>query len=78
MKTISNVTLYELMAEDLDIWVSKSKEFGFDLVIQNEEYETIVDEKEIHPFAMEAYADMCRRFLCFYDRVKAQSDVEFN
>lgn len=78
MKTTGDITLYDLMAEDLDVWVTKSKGFGFDLQIDNEEGQTIVDEKGIHPFAMESYADMCRRFLHFYDAVKAKSEAEFN
>lgn len=78
MKTTNNVTLYELMAEDMDIWITKNKKFGFDLQIDNKEGEAIVDEQGIHPFAMESYADMCRRFLHFYDMVKAQSELEFN
>lgn len=78
MKTLNDVTLSELMAEDLEVWVTKSKGFGFDLQIDNEEGETIVNEKGVHPFAMESYADMCRRFLHFYGAVKAKSEEEFN
>jgi hypothetical protein len=78
MNKFNEITMYELMAEDLDVYVSKSKGFGFDLQIDNEEGETVVDEKGIHPYAMESYADMCRRFLHFYDAVKAKSEAEFN
>lgn len=75
---MNNITLYDLMAEDLDVWVTKNKTFGFDLQIDNECGETIVNEEGVHPFAMESYADMCRRFLHFYDAVKAKSEEEFN
>ncbi len=78
MNNFNEITLYDLMAEDLDVWVSENKKFGFDLQIDNENGETIVDEKGIHPFAMDSYADMCRRFLHFYDIVKAKSEQEFN
>lgn len=78
MKTLSDVTLYDLMAEDLSVWVSQNKSFGFDIEIENDEGQTLVDEKGVHPFAMESYADMCRRFLYFYDKVKAKSEEEFN
>ena len=71
MNKFNEITLYDLMAEDLDVWVSKNKKFGFDLEIEDEKGQVIVDEKGIHPFAMESYADMCRRFLHFYDKVKA-------
>lgn len=66
-KSLNDVTLYELMAEDLDVWVSKSKGHGFDMQIENEDGETIVNEKGVHPCAMESYAQMCRRFLSFYE-----------
>ncbi len=75
MNKFNEITLYDLMAEDLDVWVSENKKFGFDLQIDNENGETIVDEKGIHPFAMESYADMCRRFLHFYDNAKAKSEA---
>jgi len=75
---MENVTLYDLMAQDMTVWVGKSKGFGFDLHIENDDGETIVNEKGVHPFAMESYADMCRRFLHFYDAVKAKSEEEFN
>ena len=78
MKTMNDVTLYDLMAEDLDVWITKNKTFGFDLQIDNENGETIVDEEGVHPFAIESYADMCRRFLHFYDKIQATSEKEFN
>lgn len=75
MNKFNEITLYDLMAEDLDVWVAKNKTFGFDLQIDNEKGETIVDEKGIHPFAMESYADMCRRFLHFYEKAHAKLEV---
>lgn len=74
----NEITLCDLMAEDLDVWITNNKKFGFDLQIDDENGQTIVDEKGIHPFAMESYADMCRRFLYFYDKLKAKSEEEFN
>lgn len=67
---MNNITLYELMSEDLDVWICKNKTFGFDLQIENEKGEKIVDEEAVHPYAMESYADMCRRFLHFYDKLE--------
>ena len=72
MKTIEEVTLYDLMAEDLDVWVTKHDGFGFHLEIDNEEGDTIVKESSIHPFAADSLADFCRRYLACYDRVGAQ------
>jgi hypothetical protein len=68
MKGLGDITLYDLMAEDLDVWLVKSKDFGFDLQIDDEVGKTIVDEKGIHPCAIESYAAMCRQFLKFYEK----------
>lgn len=72
---MDNITLYDLMAEDLDVWVSPNKTFGFDLQIDNEKGEELVNEKGVHPYAMEAYADMCRRFLRFYESAKSKCEA---
>lgn len=68
MKTINNITLYELMSEDLDVWVSRSDKLGFKIEIDNEDGHEIVSEGGIHPYAMDSFADFCRRFLVSYDK----------
>lgn len=77
-RTICDVTLYDLMAEDFSVWVSKNKQFGFDLQIEGDDAELAIEEKGIHPFAMESFADLCRRFLYFYDKVKAKEESELD
>ncbi len=72
MKTINDVTLYELMAEDLDLWIEPNKKFGFDLEIDGDEYAIKLNEKGIHPYAMESFACLCRRFLHCYDRAQKE------
>lgn len=72
------ITLSELMSEDFDVWITMNKRFGFDLQIDDENGDTIIDEKGIHPLAMDSYADMCRRFLYFYDVVKEKIENELN
>jgi hypothetical protein len=69
MKSLNDVTLYDLMAEDLDVWLGKNKEFGFVLQIDDENGEELVDEKQIHPNAAWSLADFCRRYLHSYDRI---------
>ena len=69
MQSINDITLSDIMAEDLDVWVSKNKEFGFVLQIDNEKGEEIVCEKCIHPYAAESFADFCRRYLSCYERI---------
>ena len=74
-RTISDVSLYELMAEDYSIWVSKNNKFGFDLQIESDDCELAINEKGIHPCAMESFADLCRGFLHFYDNAKARDEA---
>jgi hypothetical protein len=74
MKHTGEITLADLMAEDIDIWISKSKEFGYDLQIDNDDGK-VLDEKGVHPYAMDSFADLCRRFLHFYDSAKARAGV---
>ncbi len=75
MKSLTEITLYDLMAEDLDVWVSKNKEFGFDLQLDDENQEPLIDEKGIHPYAAEGLADFCRRYLTIYDHIKESQDA---
>lgn len=72
---MNDVTLYDLMAEDLDVWVVPNKKFGYDLQIDNEEGKTIVNEIGVHPLAMESFADLCRRFLYFFDVAHAKMEA---
>lgn len=72
---MENVSLYDLMAEDLDVWVSKNSKFGFDIQIDDENGESIIDEKGVHPFAADSFADFCRRYLASYDKASNQSEA---
>lgn len=65
----NDVTLYDLMAQDLDVWLVRGKKFGYDLTIEDEEGVKIVDKEEIHPCAIDSMADFCRSFLAFYDQI---------
>ena len=68
MKTISEITLYDLMAEDLDVWVKKSDGQGFDIEIDDENGEALIREHGVHRFASDSFADFCRRYLASYDK----------
>lgn len=61
------ITLSDLMAEDLDVWVTNNNKFGFDIQIDNDNGDTLVDEKGLHPCAASSFADFCRRYLAFYE-----------
>lgn len=75
MQTINNMTIADLMSEEVSVWVTKAKGFGFDLQIDNEQGETIANAEGIHPCAMDAFADVCRNFLHFYEAAKTKSDA---
>lgn len=68
MLRMDNVTLYDLMAEDLEVYVSKSKGFGFDIEINNEMGESLVDSRGVNPCAADSFADFCRSYLASYEK----------
>ncbi len=74
MKSINEVTLYELGGEDHDVWLSVNKQFGFNLEIENEAGETFVEEG-LHPYAAESLAHFCRSYLRFYDKAVAEKEA---
>lgn len=73
MKHLTEITLYDLMAEDLDVWVTKDKTFGFNLEIDDENGEPLVREEAIHPYAADSFADFCRRYLAAYDKQQQEA-----
>lgn len=68
MKTLNDITLYDLMAEDLDIWVTRHKQFGFNLEIDDDNGEPLIREQGVHTCATDSFADFCRRYLSAYDK----------
>ncbi len=74
MKTLTEITLYDLMAEDLTIWITKNSKFGFDLQIDNDENCTpLVNEKGVHPFAADSLALFCAQYLGSYERATKEA-----
>lgn len=69
---IDAVTLGELMADDLYVWVKSHPKFGYNLKIENYDDEVIVDHEGIHPDAMESFASLCRTFLRAYDKCQEE------
>jgi hypothetical protein len=67
-KNLEDLNLYELMAQDFDVYVRANKNFGFDIEIESEDGEYKIREKGINPAAMESMADFCKSFLAFYNR----------
>jgi len=66
IKTICELTLNELMGVDHDVWIKRSKKFGFDMEIDNDEDKILYKEAGIHPYAIDSLATFCRRFLNRY------------
>jgi len=71
-KNIENISLYDLMAEDLTVWISRNKTFGYNLEIEGDDPSERISLQGLHAYAMESFSDFCRRFLHFYDQVKNQ------
>ena len=67
MKTICSLTLYDVMAEDMDVWITQNPKFGINLEIDDECGEPVVQENGIHPNAAECMADFCKRYLNAYE-----------
>ncbi|HWI48381.1 MAG TPA: hypothetical protein VNU45_09195 [Rummeliibacillus sp.] len=76
MKSLNEITLGELMGEDIEVWIERSKEFGYDLQLSDYDGHELLNETRIHPCAMDSYADMCRRFVHFYDSAKAKMEAD--
>ena len=75
MKTINDITLYDLMAEDLDVWMKKKPNgFGFNLQMDDENGEVLLDAEGVHPYAADSFADFCRRYLACYDNATHTQD----
>ena len=73
METMSSMTLYDLMAEDLGVWVNIDERFGINLQIEDENGEVILDEEHVNKCAADSFADFCRNYLNSYDRARARS-----
>ena len=73
-KTMYSTTLGELMADDYDIYLSKNKISGYDLEISGPDLH--LEEKGIHEYAIESFAEICRNFLWFYDKLKEKEEID--
>jgi len=62
MKEIGDITLEELMAEEFGVTVRKNPKFGYNVTLIDEDDEEIIGEG-VHPYAIESFASLCRRFL---------------
>lgn len=71
--SLESLSLYDLMAEDYTVWMTKNKKFGYDINIENDHFTDVVfNEHEIHENAIETFAAFCRNFLFCYDHIQNQ------
>ncbi len=70
----TQVTLYDLMAEDFSVWIKQNPKFGFDLHIEGDDASESIEISGVHSDSMQSFSEFCRRFIYFYDRIN--SDVE--
>lgn len=72
-QTISDINLYNLMAEDFGVWLGKNKTFGYVLHVESLDKDGIrVQEDGLHPCAIDSLAEFCRRFLHDYDSIQSR------
>lgn len=69
MKTINSLTLYDLMAEDTDVWISKNSKFGINIEVDDENGEPLVRDQGIHNGAAESLALFCKSYLYAYENI---------
>jgi hypothetical protein len=75
MTTCTNTfTLYDVMADDHEVYVKKNKKFGVDISIQDID-QNVVMEETVHDYAARAMADFCRQFLHFYDAMEKREEL---
>lgn len=69
MKTINELTLYDLAGQDFSVWLTKNKADGYDLEL-TDEYGEEFSEKGLHNCAAASLAEFCRDYLFFYNKIQ--------
>jgi hypothetical protein len=68
---INEITLYELMAQDMKITMEPNISFGFDLQLADDaDRVTLMNEKGVHPYAAECFAEFCVKYLVAFEQAK--------
>lgn len=70
MKTINEVSLYDLMAEEINVKMYRNEKFGFDIYLEDESGEKMAYEDGLHPYAADSFANLCQRYLTAYEKAK--------
>jgi two-component SAPR family response regulator len=73
-KSTGGVTLYDLMAEDFNVWLEKDKKYGYNLHLESFDSKCMeVVEDNICDDAIDGFAHVCRRFLHLYDKINGRA-----
>ena len=65
---ITELNLYDLAADDYHVWLTKNKEFGYNLEIESDDGHKYLENK-LHPYAADSLADFCRSYLHCYEKI---------
>jgi hypothetical protein len=69
-KSLSEITVLDLLGEDYNLWITKNKKGGFDVQMELDwdDNESVL-ERNIHPYAMDNFAKFCKNFVRQYERL---------
>ena len=67
MQTLEDISLSQLMSEDFSVWICKNRQFGYEIYVEDENGNIVVDEKHVHPCAADSFADFCKNYLYMYE-----------
>ena len=70
--TICSMSVYELMADDLDVWLQRNKDHTYQLTVEGFEEDSPAVDEAVHRCAIDSMADFCRRFLHSYERLNRE------
>jgi hypothetical protein len=71
-KTLSTISIYDLMGQDYNVWIKKEPNFNYTLLVESDEFESdVFAEEDAHQFSLESLAQFCRSFLRQYDKLEA-------
>lgn len=76
-KETTALTLDDLMGESYTVYLKRNKKFGYDLSIENDFFtDEGVEIEGIHPAAIKSFADFCRGYLYWYDKLQNEENEE--
>lgn len=70
--SISDINLYDLMGDDYYPYLSKDVNGDYTITIEDFDNKVIAEEVQIHPCAVDGFAEFCRRYLASYERLQGK------